>query len=313
MAEGQLPSLTYLEDKYGHLVEKEFWYNRVVKLTNTYKELCKGGKDVFDMSHAELEEAAGHLVTYTAEEKEYLQLLENYKQSKVQIDGIPTLEYLRRHHSKSPAPPASPEYDELPDLSEGEDQVVEEALNVDNRYVGTYSCPIHEDSVMRCLNADEVCGALLFKCERPDCAVFYTSDSHQAVCHQLRQATHPTVHQVLFHANLKCYCDFTPRMKLSRSEKNYERVFLTCFKKKDPCNYFQWIHWKVRPPQGPMDRYAQKQEPSRLYYTRGLPTQVPRQLWQTSQQMIGSRKMMSRFYPPNPGALASKEDLYQVH
>ena len=25
--DGDNPSLTYLEDKYGHLVEKEFWYN----------------------------------------------------------------------------------------------------------------------------------------------------------------------------------------------------------------------------------------------------------------------------------------------
>lgn len=45
-------------------------------------------------------------------------------------------------------------------------------------------------------------------------------------------------------------------MKLSQSQKNFGRVFLTCFKRENPCNYFQWIHWKVRQPKGPMDRYV---------------------------------------------------------
>ena len=43
---------------------------------------------------------------------------------------------------------------------------------------------------------------------------------------------------------------------------------LTCFKKNDPCKYFQWVHWKVRPPQGPMDPFVQKPPRGRLYYTR---------------------------------------------
>ena len=265
---GNPPSLTWLEERYGHLVEKEFWYDRLVKLASTFKETCEG--DVFDMTDAELEAVVGHLVPYTEEEQEYLQLLDNYKQSPVQIDGIPTLEYLRKYHSKAPTvqdrarmlqaecvPPSSPEY--LPSYSEEEEEdLVKKAMEVENRYVDTYYCPIHEEQEMQCLNPDAVCGALLFKCGVPDCAVFFTSDNYQAVCHQLRQAIHPTVHQRLYHADLKCHCDYTPRMKLSRSDKNYGRVFLTCFKKNAPCSYFQWVHWKVREPQGPMDAYVQK-------------------------------------------------------
>ena len=270
---GNPPSLTWLEERYGHLVEKEFWYDRLVKLASTYKETCEG--DVFDMTDSELEAVVGHLVPYTEEETEYLQLLENYSQSPVQIDGIPTLEFLRKYHSNPPKkrvpadmtraedvmtePPSSPEY--LPTFSEEEEEeLVKKAMEVENRYVDVHYCPIHEEQEMQCLNPDAVCGALFFKCGVPDCAVFFTSDNYQDVCHQLRQAIHPTVHQGLYHADLKCHCDYTPRMKLSRSDKNYGRVFLTCFKKNAPCAYFQWVHWKVREPQGPMDAYVQKSQ-----------------------------------------------------
>ena len=246
-----------------------------------------------------------------------LQLMENYKKSKVQIDGRPTLEFLRKHHSKpfqdtthaDMTAPTSPRY--LPDLSAGEEETVAEALNVDNTYVPQDPCPIHEECLMRCLNPDEVCGALLFKCEKPNCAVFYTSDSHQDVCHQLGQAIHPTIRESLFHGTLKCDCNYTPRMKLSRSDKNFGRVFLTCFKKTKPCRYFQWIHWKVRPPQGPMDAFVQKPPRGRLYYTRGLPTEVQRQdqalqrARQTSQQMICAHPA-DRFKKDNVRMLSPK-------
>ena len=278
LIEGQPPSFTWLEERYGHLVEKEFWYDRTVQLASTYLETCEG--DVFDKTQFDLEQAVGHVVPFTELEKEYLQLLENYKKSRPQIDGIPTLEYLRTHHSKPPTVrdsarveqaeqiPASPEY--LPSLSEEEAEA--EATLGGCRYVPKAHCPIREESKMTCLNADEVYGALLFKCTKPGCSVFYTSATSEDVCYQLREAIHPTVHQGLIHADLKCHCDYTPRMKLSQSQKNPGRVFLTCFKKHNPCNYFQWVHWKVRPPQGPMDAFVQPradfyvQKPGR--YTR---------------------------------------------
>ena len=87
------PSLTWLEERYGHLVEKEFWYDCTVHLARAYQETCED--NVFDKTRGELEQAVGHLVPYTQVEKEYLQLMENYKKSRWQIDGIPTLAYLR--------------------------------------------------------------------------------------------------------------------------------------------------------------------------------------------------------------------------
>ena len=165
---------------------------------------------------------------------------------------------------------------------------------------------------MKCLNPDDEFGALLFKCEKPGCAVFWTSDSHQPVVHQLCQSIHPTIHQGLCDGTLTCYCNYTLRMKLSRSEKNYERVFLTCFKKNDPCKYFQWVHWKVRPPQGPMDAFVQKPPRGRLYYTRPV-SHFPSEdeihdvlaKKASNQQLyvsvwIGSRKIMSKC--TNPGS-----------
>ena len=289
LMEGQPPSLTWLEDKYGHLVEKEFWYDRTVKLASTFKELCEG--DVFEKTLDELEGTVGHLVPYTEEEKEYLQLMENYKKSPLQIDGIPTLEFLRKHHSK----PLTAQ--DRARILQAE-QVPPSPENTDvNRYVPNACCPIHEDAEMSCLNPDEVFGALLFKCKKPGCSVFYTSDTAENVRHQLGQAIHPSVHQGLFDGTLKCHCEYTPRMKLSRSQKNPGRVFLSCFKKTDPCCYFQWVHWKVRPLQGPMDVFVEKQppasplaaKPGRLYYTRAnrsCPPDLQQMLREKSSQQL---------------------------
>ena len=227
------PSLTWLEERYGHLVEKEFWYDRTAHLARMFQETCEDS--VFDKTQGELEQSVGHLVPFTEVEQEYLRLMENYKKSRLQIDGIPTLAYLRQHHSKPPTArdharvdqaeqiPKSPEY--LPSWSEeGEEDAEAEATEQGRRYVPNAYCPIHEESQMTCLNADEVYGALLFKCTTPGCSVFYTSATSEDVRYQLREAIHPTVHQGLLHTDLKCHCDYTPRMKLSQSQKNPGRV-----------------------------------------------------------------------------------------
>ena len=240
-------SLKVLEEKYGHLVEKDFWYERVVRLASTYLEICDTEDDVFDKTKGELEQAVGHLVPFTREEEEYNALYENYKKSKVQIDGIPSLHFLRKNHSKPPKQ----------SVKRNEEEISESSADVIDAESGRYveMCPIHDDMKMKCLNPDQS-GVLFFKCTEPDCCVFWTSDSCDAICHELRHSIHPSVCDALWSKSLRCECGFTPRMKLSRSEKNNGRVFLTCFKKEEACGYFQWIHWKVRKPKGPMDRYA---------------------------------------------------------
>ena len=140
--EGTPPHLSWLETKYGHLVEKPVWYNRLVKLANTYLQVQPRDERGFkDKTLGELENAVGHLVPYTEGEKEFLQLLEKLKKSRVQLAGEPDLTFLR--HAKPPSaayptsqeradqvPPPAPEY--LPNHVEGEEVMsyvpVEEAL-----------------------------------------------------------------------------------------------------------------------------------------------------------------------------------------
>ena len=261
--EGTPPHLSWLETKYGHLVEKPVWYNRMVKLANTYIDVVPlGEKRIKDRTLGELENAVGHLVPYTEGEKEFLQLLEKIKKSRVQLAGEPDLACLRKQHSNPPqdslhtnitraaledilTEPVAPEYS--PDQMAREDSEGRE----ETRYVPIPCYPIHENANMSRVKADDSCVLFLFKYEKPGCALFYTSDTAENVCHQHGQAIHPFVHRGLFDGTLKCHCEYTPRprtqtrMKLSRTEKNPGRVFLTCFKKTDPCYYFQWLHWNV--------------------------------------------------------------------
>ena len=329
------PFMSWLEDRYGHLVEKGFWYDRTVRLAHTYLTLPtfsglpeNDSLSVKDIARYDLEQSVGHLVPYTADEQEYLRLLENYKKSRVQIDGIPTLEYLRKYHSKPPTAadharaekaeqiPPSPEY--LPNLADDEEDLVKEAMRIANRYVPSYVCPIHEDSVMKCLNPNEVYDALLFKCSTPDCAVFFTSDTHQEVRHQLTQSIHPTVYEGLLNTDLKCYCGYTPSMKLSQSEKNFSRVYLTCFKKQMPCSFFQWIHWKVRDPPQPSTSHwsgfpseAQRQDYAvqRARHAMSNPYQTPK----ASQPLVATGLDRFKKYQVSVGGYLQKAKPWGQH
>ena len=140
--EGTPPHLSWLETKYGHLVEKPVWYTRLVKLANTYMDVVPRDERVIkDKTLGELENAVGHLVPYTKGEKEFLQLLVKLKKRQVQLAGEPDLTVLR--HPKPPSavdqtsqeridhvPPSSSV--DLPNHLEGEEVLsyvpVEEAL-----------------------------------------------------------------------------------------------------------------------------------------------------------------------------------------
>ena len=42
---------------------------------------------------------------------------------------------------------------------------------------------------------------------------------------------------------LKCKCGFTPKIKMSLTDKNYNEVFFSCGSfLQEPCGYFQWLH-----------------------------------------------------------------------
>ena len=62
---------------------------------------------------------------------------------------------------------------------------------------------------------------------------------------KLKEDTHPQVQARLKHGELKCKCGLVPKMKLSRTAKNHNKVFFSCgsfLPGGEPCGYFQWLH-----------------------------------------------------------------------
>jgi len=241
-----------LEERYGHLVENPFWFDRLIKLGTKFRE-TKPEEYVWNKSMDELEKEVGHLVPFTEDEKEFKVLYEKYDKAHWKIDGKVTLEFLRMHFGKK-----NQQEDESPYSPSDEKMKLEEISSDEDRCVNDF-CPIHEESAINCLNPDDEFNPFFFKCTHEGCPVFYTSDTERAVRGEITNHIHRDTWHLLRDGSVLCDCGCKPRMKLSQSKKNFNRVFLTCFKKNDPCGYFQFLHWKPRKQTGPMDKYVVKQ------------------------------------------------------
>ena len=102
-------------------------------------------------------------------------------------------------------------------------------------------CPFHPLVPLKVLNPDAENEPWYYKCN--DCPVWCTSNTVDTVLTELKANIHPEVLSRL--EELTCQCGLKPRMKLSQSEKNPRKVFLTCGqnpREKDTCGYFQWMH-----------------------------------------------------------------------
>ena len=102
-------------------------------------------------------------------------------------------------------------------------------------------CPFHPLVPLKILNPDAENEPVYYKCH--DCPVWCTSNTVDTVLTELKANIHPEVLAKL--EELTCQCGLTPRMKLSQSEKNPRKVFLTCGqnpREKESCGYFQWMH-----------------------------------------------------------------------
>ena len=79
------------------------------------------------------------------------------------------------------------------------------------------------------------------------CPVYFGStDSKQVVLSALCNSIHPKLQQVW--GTFSCHCGLIPRLKLSQTPRNPNKVFLSCPKEKEArCNYFQWIHQAPKP------------------------------------------------------------------
>ena len=164
-------------------------------------------------------------------------------------------------------PPPMPETSLL--LTEQEEEAVSSFLtnlrqNVTTAEVGTQtdpppqsplitdlSCPVHEWEPLR----PGSCGKFHYeRCGQEGCLVFIPTQHLDVMLRELKDHLHPTLkHQW---ESLRCECGLRPRMKLSLSEKNYQKIYLTCRVNqrgveefgKVRCRYFQWIYWKPRVP-----------------------------------------------------------------
>ena len=123
------------------------------------------------------------------------------------------------------------------------------------------ACPFHPLEPLKVLNPDTEFEPLYCKCPEDQCPVWCTSETASIVLPELIENAHPEVRAKL--TEIKCKCSEVPRMKLSRSEKNKHKVFLTCGRnprQNEVCGYFQWMHaplWKPkRPLQPTLDKWV---------------------------------------------------------
>ena len=120
------------------------------------------------------------------------------------------------------------------------------------------ACPFHPHQFIHCVNPQTEFGQLRYKCPQEGCPVYLFEDTRDIMLDQLKEDTHPQVRAQLQRGLLKCQCGFTPKMKLSRTTKNYNKVFLSCgsfLTHAKPCGYFQWLH-------GPLWRPREQAQPS---------------------------------------------------
>ena len=129
------------------------------------------------------------------------------------------------------------------------------------------ACPFHPHQFIHCVNPQTEFGQLRYKCPQEGCPVYLFEDTRDIMLDQLKEDTHPQVRALSQRGLLKCQCGFTPKMKLSRTTKNYNKVFLSCgsfLTYARPCGYFQWLHgplWRPREPAQPSLRRWVKETP----------------------------------------------------
>ena len=120
------------------------------------------------------------------------------------------------------------------------------------------ACPFHPHQFIHCLNRQTKFGQLRYKCPQEGCPVYLFEDTRHIMLEKVKEDTHPLVRAQLQQGLLKCKCGFTPKMKLSRITKHYNKVFLSCgnfLPGREPCGYFQWLN-------GPLWRPREQVQPS---------------------------------------------------
>ena len=195
--------------------------------------------------------------------------------------------------AENPPPTPSPTDQSVNELMEGtlkdfEEECVEEGHSDPTTEVGEWevldqmdtqlnqllyeACPFHPHRFLECVNPQSNFGPLRFKCPQEGCPVYLFEDTREVMMEKLKEDTHPQVHARVKRGELKCRCGFVPKMKLSRTAKNYNKVFFSCgsfLMHAKPCGYFQWLHgplWCPREQAQPTLRRWVVDTPPELQY-----------------------------------------------
>jgi len=118
-----------------------------------------------------------------------------------------------------------------------------------------------------CFSAEEpLTTQFLLSAAAPDnrfCPRFYGKvKDKQKVYHALKEDMHIEV-KVRW-GELKCHCSLIPKLRLSKTARNLNKVFLTCgasASAETRCKYFQWIHTSL---------FVDKRPPHKLKYATNL-------------------------------------------
>ena len=108
--------------------------------------------------------------------------------------------------------------------------------------VDLLTCPFHLNPLTRKKPPDEIDKQEVLFCPDIDCPVFLFASNIDAYLQALHY-TPPSQDVIECWDILQCFCHFTPLLKLSQSESNPNRLYLSCnnWCKELKCPYFQWF------------------------------------------------------------------------
>ena len=108
--------------------------------------------------------------------------------------------------------------------------------------VDLFTCPFHLKPLLRKEPPGEEEKQELLFCPELDCPVFLFANNMEAYLRALHY-TPPSPDVVDCWDILQCFCHFSPILKLSQSEANPNRLYLSCnnWNKELKCPYFQWF------------------------------------------------------------------------
>ena len=117
-----------------------------------------------------------------------------------------------------------------------------EVTVVDEKPPPELMCPFHKvplEDVESTLNRDD-CDPCV-RCNEEDCVVFSSKKNAEKVIEGLKTQMHSALRKE-WH-RITCKCGYRPNLSMSRSEKNPDRLLLSCswLPKEDRCRFFQWI------------------------------------------------------------------------